>query len=101
MYFHALPLVDINVNYFLSSLPPQCRSSGRCVSRYFLCDGRPHCEDSSDEDCDGTFDGSFECPEGSFQCRGDGRRTKCLAVAKVCDGREVGILFFLETNVVH
>ncbi len=42
----------------------QCRSTGACISRYFLCDGRNHCHDGSDEECNSDSNGNSKCPKG-------------------------------------
>ncbi|XP_047571659.1 prolow-density lipoprotein receptor-related protein 1-like isoform X1 [Lutra lutra] len=62
-----------------SSVP--CRNGKECVSREYLCDGKPDCQDGSDEgDC-----ARFCSRPGLFQCL---NRNQCIEETFRCDGAQ-------------
>lgn len=61
----------------------QCKSSGICISWFFVCDGRSDCEDGSDERCSISGKGS-RCPAQAFRCA---RSDVCVSRAVMCDGK--------------
>lgn len=56
--------------------------SGECISKRFLCDGTPDCQNGEDErGCPITS--RKRCSPGKFRCTSDG---SCLPIEKFCDG---------------
>lgn len=72
--------------YFSSPADFHCKDRRNCVPKSFVCDGIPHCHDSSDEvDCPNAPQRNMKCQFGSRLCR-DG--TACVQLSHVCDGEK-------------
>ncbi|XP_045620966.1 vitellogenin receptor isoform X2 [Procambarus clarkii] len=59
----------------------QCKS-GKCISKYWLCDGNKDCPDNSDEDLCHQGQVARKCKAQQYECHSG----QCLVTNQVCDG---------------
>ncbi len=67
-----------------------CNDRRRCIQEKYVCDGKIHCGDGSDNSS--ALCETWQCPEGMWKCLND----KCIEEKEVCDGTEQ--LLFWEAN---
>ncbi len=67
-----------------------CNDGRRCIQEKYICDGKIHCGDGSDNSS--ALCKTWQCPEGMWKCLND----KCIDEKEVCDGTEQLLAWFVN-----